>query len=407
MSSSTTLKPGIEWVGFVDWNVRDFHGYTTERGATYNSYLVQDEKTALIDTVKGPFASELLGAVAARTDLGKVDYVVCNHAEPDHASGLPEVMRALPNAELVCNAKCRVTLGEYYDTSAWRFKVIADRETLRLGTRSLVFIDTPMVHWPESMATYIPEDKLLFSMDAFGQHFASSQRFDDETPLATVMEEARIYYANIVTPFSARVVQALATVASVPVEIIAPSHGVIWRRHVDEIMRAYRNWANGRSKPTVLVVYDSMWGSTSRMAQAIHRGAAQPGLEAKLISLRQTNLTRLATEVLDCGAVAFGSATLNQGMLPAVAAAANYLTGLRFASRPSFSFGSYGWSKGGAEALHEVLKGMKWEVVREPIKAHFSPKGDVLAECVEAGRSLAQAALARAQAGGYERLITD
>jgi flavorubredoxin len=348
-----------------------------------------------------------LRSVSARTDLARVEYVVCNHAEPDHASGFPAVMRALPNAVVVCNAKCRAALSDYHDTAAWRFKVIADRETLRLGARSLVFIDTPMVHWPESMVTYVPEEKLLFSMDAFGQHLASSSRFDDEAPLCTVMEEARIYYANIVTPFCARVQKALSDLGSVPLAMIAPSHGVIWRRHVDQIVKAYHNWANGKSKPTVLVAYDSMWGSTARLAQAIHEGAMQPGVEAKLIGLRQTNLTRLATEVLDCGAVAFGSSTLNQSMLPAVAAAANYLTGLRFASRPAFAFGSYGWSKGGAEALDEALRAMKWEVVREPIRCRFAPKDACLAECREAGKALAEKALARARSGGYEALVTD
>jgi flavorubredoxin len=391
----------------VDWNVRDFHGYTTERGATYNAYLVQDEQTALIDTVKGPFAGELLRNLAARADLGKIQYVVCNHAEPDHSSGFPAVMAALPQAQVVCNAKCRATLAEYYDTSAWRFRVVTDRETLRLGARSLTFVDTPMVHWPESMATYVPEEKLLFSMDAFGQHFASSQRFDDEAPLCTVMEEARIYYANIVTPYSARVLKTLADLGAVPLEIIAPSHGVIWRQHVGEILKAYGNWAKGRPKPTVVVLYDSMWGSTARMAQAIAEGAVRPGVEAKLVGLRQANLTRLATEMLDCGAVAFGSSTLNQGMLPTAAAAVNYLTGLRFASRPAFAFGSYGWGKGGPEALDEALKAMKWELVREPLKSKFSPKDACLAECREAGKMLAEQAQARAHAGGYERLITD
>ncbi len=406
-NSGTTLMPGIDWVGYVDWNVRDFHGYTTDRGATYNAYLVQDEHTALIDTVKAPFAGHLLRNLAALTDLGRIEYVVCNHAEPDHASGFTAVMAALPNAQVVCNAKCRAALSEYHDTSAWRFRVVSDRETLSLGRRSLTFIDTPMVHWPESMATYVPEEKLLFSMDAFGQHVASSQRFDDEVPLCTVLEEARVYYANIVTPYSARVLKTLNDLAGVPVEMIAPSHGVIWRRHAGEILKAYANWANGRPKPTVVVLYDSMWGSTARMAEAIYEGASQPGVSARLIALRQSNLTRLATEMLDCAAVAFGSSTLNQGMLPQAAAAVNYLTGLRFASRPAFAFGSYGWGKGGPEALDEALKAMKWEVVREPLKARFAPRENCLAECREAGRMLAEKARARAAAGGYQPLVTD
>jgi flavorubredoxin len=407
MSSSTTLKPGIDWVGFVDWNVRDFHGYSTDRGATYNAYLVQDEQTAVIDTVKAPFVEHLLRNLAAKTDLAKISYAVCNHAEPDHSSGFPALLQALPQAQVVCNAKCKAALSEYYDTRNWAFKVISSGETLRLGRRSLTFVDTPMVHWPESMVTYVAEEKLLFSMDAFGQHYSSSQRFDDENPLSTIMEEARIYYANIVTPYGARVVKTLEALAGIPVEMLAPSHGVIWRGHAAEILKAYRNWSQCKPKAKVVVVYDSMWGSTGMMAQAIYEGACRPGVDARIVNLRQSNLTRVATEILDGAAVAFGSSTLNQGMLPTAAAAVNYLTGLRFTDRVAFAFGSYGWGKGGPEALDEALKAMKWEVLREPLKAKFRPKEDCLAECRAAGGLLAERALAQAAVAGYEPLVTD
>ncbi len=397
MSDSITLRPGITWVGFVDWNVRDFHGYTTDRGATYNAYLVQDERTALIDTVKAPFAEHLLRNLAAQVDPATVAYVVCNHAEPDHSSALPAVMKALPQAEVVCNAKCRAALGEYFDTRDWRFKVIQSGESLSLGRRTLTFVDTPMVHWPESMVTYVPEEKLLFSMDAFGQHYSSAARFD----------EARIYYANIVTPYGTRVVKTLEALAGLPLEMVAPSHGIIWRSHLGEIVKAYRNWSVCKPKAKVVVMYDSMWGSTGLMAQAIYEGAARPGVEAKIIGLRQSNLTRLATEMLDCAAVAFGSATLNQDMMPMAAAAVNYIGGLRFTGRDAFAFGSYGWGKGGAEKLDEALKAMKWEVMREPIKSKFRPDAACLAECREAGRALAERAQARAAAAGYEKLLID
>jgi flavorubredoxin len=407
MSSSTTLKPGIDWVGFVDWNVRDFHGYSTDRGATYNAYLVQDEQTAVIDTVKAPYVEHLVRNLTAKTDLAKIDYVVCNHAEPDHSSGFPALLRLLPRAQVICNAKCKAVMSEYYDTKDWAFKVVSNGETLRLGRRSLTFVDTPMVHWPESMVTYVAEEKLLFSMDAFGQHFSSSLRFDDENPLCTTLEEARIYFANIVAPYAARVVKTVEELAGTPVEMIAPSHGVIWRRHAAEILKAYRNWSQCKPKAKVIVVYDTMWGSTEALAQAIYEGACRPGVEAKILNLRQNNLTRVATEILDCAAVAFGSATLNQGMLPTVAAAVNYLTGLRFTNRVAFAFGSYGWGKGGSEAVDEALKAMKWEVVRAPLKAKFKPKDACLAECREAGGLLAERALAQAAAAGYEPLVTD
>jgi flavorubredoxin len=389
---NTTLGENITWVGYVDWTVRDFHGYRTDRGVTYNAYLVCDERTALIDAVKAPFADRLLQNISALTDPANVDYVVCNHAEPDHAGGMPRVMEALPNATLVCNKRCEAALSQHHDTSSWRIQIIATGDTLSLGKRTLRFIETPMVHWPESMFTYIPEEKLLFSMDAFGQHYASSQRFDDEVPLCSVMEEAKAYYANIIMPFGKQVVATLRRTAELDIEMIAPSHGVIWRSHVPVILDAYRNWAQGRLKPKVVVIYDTMWDSTGEMARAIHEGASVHGVAAELIDIRSSNLTKIATEVLDSAAVAFGSSTLNQGMLPMAGAVLTYLKGLRPAGKAGLAFGSYGWSSGGLEAVKEVIKAMKWQVLREPIKAQYRPTTEVLDECRAAGRLLAEKA---------------
>lgn len=387
-----TLRANIEWVGGVDWTVRDFHGYVTNRGATYNAYLVRDEKTALIDTVKGPFADRLLQNIAALTDLTSVDYVVCNHAEPDHAGGMARVMDALPRATLVCNKKCEVALGQHHDSSGWKTRTVATGQTLALGRRTLSFIETPMVHWPESMFTYIPEERLLFSMDAFGQHYASSQRFDDEVPLCTVMEEAKTYYANIVMPFGRQVAKVLEEASKLDIEMIAPSHGVIWRSHVARIIEAYGIWAHCRPRPKVLVIYDTMWDATGQMARAIHEGASEPGVAAELINVRTSNLTRIATEVLDAACVAVGSSTLNQGMLPMAAALLSYLKGLKPVNKAGLAFGSYGWSKGGPEAVDEGMKAMKWEVLREPIRAQYQPTAAVLDECRAAGRMLAERA---------------
>jgi flavorubredoxin len=389
---NTALREDIYWVGFVDWLARDFHGYVTERGATYNAYLVRDEKTALIDTVKAPHVGTLIEQVAALTDPSRIDFVVCNHAEPDHAGGLSQVMQAVPNATLLCDKKCAVALSQHHDTSGWKIRAVASGDTVSLGRRTLQFLETPMVHWPESMFTYIPEERLLFSMDAFGQHYASSQRFDDQVPLCTVMEEAKAYYANIVMPFGRQVAAALAKVAELNVEMIAPGHGVVWRSHVPDILKAYRNWVDCRPKPKVLIIYDTMWESTGRMAKAIHEGASLPGVEAHLVHIRRTNLTRLATEVLDAAAIALGSSTLNQGMMPMASAAVSYLKGLRPAGKVGLAFGSYGWSRGGAEALEEYLKAMKWEVLREPISAQYRPTEQVLTECRAAGRMLAEKA---------------
>ncbi|MGI5860811.1 MAG: FprA family A-type flavoprotein [Myxococcales bacterium] len=389
-----TVKDNIYWVGFVDWNVRDFHGYETHRGSTYNAYLVLDEKPALIDAVKGPYAPELLARVAERVDLGKVAYVVCNHAEPDHAGGLPAVMAACPQAELVCNAKCREALSQHFDTSAWRFKVVADGATLSLGRRTLQFFETRMVHWPESMATYVPEEKLLFSMDAFGQHMASSGRFDDEVPFGELMSEAKTYYANILMPFGAPIGRTLDRLSGLELEMVAPSHGVIWRRHFKEISEAYRRWTRLEAQPKVLVVYDTMWKSTEQMAHAILEGATQPGVEAKLIYIRASNTTEIATEVLDAACVAFGSATLNNCIMPQAAAALTYLKGLKPVGKAGFFFGSYGWAKAAAaQEAQQYFEAMKLQVTRAPLVSQFVPKPEILEECRAAGRQLVEKAL--------------
>ena len=387
------LRENIDWVGYVDWTVRDFHSFETTRGATYNAYLIRDEKTALIDTVKAPFAARLLKNVGNLTDLQKVDYVVCNHAEPDHAGSLPKIIAALPNATLVCNKKCEATLGRYFDTSGWKIKIVGDGESLLLGKRSLQFMATPMLHWPESMFTYVPEEKLLFSMDAFGQHIATSSRFDDEADMVQVMDEAKSYYANIVMPFGKQVAATLEKAAALDIEIIATSHGVIWRSHPDRIIDAYKDWSVCRPRAKVLVIYDSMWESTAQMAQAIIAGASLPGVEAKLLHVRKASLTSIAAEVLDAAAVAFGSATLNRGMMPMMGAVLTYLKGLRPTGKAGFAFGSYGWGKGAPEAINGGIEELGWEITNEPIKAQYRPSPDVLDDCRRAGRMLAEKSL--------------
>lgn len=390
---TTPLFEGIDWVGYVDWNLRDFHGYHTARGSTYNAYLIRDEKTALIDTVKAPYADELLANVAELTDLGNLDYVVCQHAEPDHASGLTAVMRACPQATIVCTEKCQAALSGYQDTSGWGFRLVNTSDTLALGSRTLSFLETPMVHWPESMMTYCPEEKLLFSQDGFGQHYASSGRFDDEEPLDVVMAEAKTYYANIIMWAGKPISKALEAAAGLDIQTISPAHGVIWRSHVAEIVEAYKKWVVCAPESKVLVVYDSMWHSTQMMAEAILEGASQPGVSAKLLSIRDNGLTLLATEVLDAAAIAFGSPTLNTTLMPEMAAALTYLKGLRPTGKAGFAFGSYGWAKGGTKAVTEYLEDMKFEILREPIDAQWRPTPEVLEECCEAGRLLAKRAL--------------
>lgn len=394
---NTTLKPGIHWVGYVDWTVRDFHGYSTERGSTYNAYLIEDESPTLIDTVKAPYVADLLAHIATHLPPAAIRYVVCNHAEPDHAGGLPAVMGACPSAELVCDAKCRDALARHYDTAGWRFRVVKDGDTLSIGRRTLRFVETPMVHWPESMFTYVPEERLLFSMDAFGQHYASAHRFDDEEPLDVVMQEAKTYYANIVMLYAQPIARTIAKAGGLDIGMIAPSHGVVWRKNLDRILAAYGDWVAHRCRPKVLVVYDTMWKSTEKMAAAIVDGALAENVEVQLHHVRATTITVLATEVLDAGAVAVGSPTLNQTLMPQVAAVLTYWKGLRPVGKSALVFGSYGWVKGAARDVEAYLRELKFDLVREPLTAQFVPTEAVLAECREAGRLLAQKARERAE----------
>jgi flavorubredoxin len=305
------------------------------------------------------------------------------------------VVDACPQAEIVCNKKCHDALARHMDVSNWRFKIIRDGDTISLGKRNLTFINTPMAHWPESMFTYVPEEKVLFSMDAFGQHFASSNRFDDETPLDVVLHEAKTYYANILTPYGKQATKAMARVADLEIDLVAPSHGIIWRSYLGKVLELYQQWTVCKPNPKVLVIYDTMWESTEKMAQAILDGAqSADDVEVQLFNIRRSHLTIMATAILDAATIAFGSPTLNRCMMPEMSALLTYLKGLRPANKAALAFGSYGWAKAGAKDVDACLREMKFEILSEPIQAQFKPTPEILEECRQAGRLLADKALA-------------
>ncbi|MEI6242292.1 MAG: FprA family A-type flavoprotein [Chlamydiota bacterium] len=387
---SERIGENIDWVGVLDWNIRDFHEFSTPRGVTYNAYLIRDTKTALIDTVKEAFLKELLFKISSLIAIEKLDYVVVNHAEPDHSSALPELMKIAKNAEVVCTKKCQEILSAYYDTSQWKFFIVKGKDQLSLGKKTLCFIETPMVHWPESMFTYLLEDKILFSMDAFGQHLVTSQRFDDQVDTCELMEEAKKYYANIIMPYGKQVEKVLEMVKDLEIKMIAPSHGVIWRKHLSIILTFYKNWASFRSKPKILVIYDSMWGSTAKMAEEIVRGASILGVEVQSIFIRTSDLTKIVSEVLDASTLVFGCSTLNMNVLPKMGELLIYLKGLKPRNKVAASFGSYGWGKGAPEALDEFIHSMGFEVVAPPIRAQWKPTVTVLQECFDLGKILSK-----------------
>jgi flavorubredoxin len=386
------LAEGIYWVGVVDWNVRNFHGYTTPRGSSYNAYLVIDEKIALIDTVKGPFCDELLDNVRKYVDPARIDYVVSNHAELDHSGSLPAVMAAAPGATLVASPKGHEALDLHYG-GEWKKQTVKTGDSISLGKRTLEFTLTPMAHWPDSMFSYMPEEKILFSMDAFGQHIGSVERFDDELGKALVMNEARKYYANILMYLSRPVRNALNAAAGLDIAMLATSHGVIWRSYIGEIVEKYAQWAAGEASPRACIVYDTMWNSTEKLAKSLLQGLEEEGVPARVFHLGKSDLTEIASEILDCRGLLVGSSTLNNGMLPLVAGFLAYMRGLKPAGKKGAVFGSYGWSKGACKAMIADLEATGVDVTHPPLEVRYIPTADDLAKARKMGRDFARSML--------------
>lgn len=356
------IREGIYWVGGIDWNLRNFHGYLTQRGSTYNAYLIIDEKITLIDTVKSYLTGEMLERIRTIVDPAKIDYVICNHVEMDHSGALPEIMKIAKNATLFTSPKGETGLREHYREN-WNFKAMESGTMLSLGKRNLHFFLTPMVHWPDNMVAYMPEEKILFSNDAFGQHLASSERFDDEYPLDISMLEARKYYANIVLPYSKQVQKILVSIQDFDIEIIANSHGIIWRSHVKDILHGYQSWASNETRKKALLIYDTMWQSTEAMAQSIQDAFEDKGYTTSLLSLQNNHISDIMTEVIDAEYICVGSPTLNGRMLPSMAAFLTYLTGLAPKNRKAIVFGSYGWGPKQIGDMSAILSDAGFEVV--------------------------------------------
>jgi anaerobic nitric oxide reductase flavorubredoxin len=389
----TPLKDGVYWVGVVDWNLRDFHGYITSRGTSYNAYLVQDEKTALVDTVKSPFAGELVSNISEIVDLEKLDYIVVNHVEMDHSSSLPLVAKLAKNAKIFSTQRGKEELIKHYGHEFDSIEIVKSGDELKLGKKTLKFIEAPMLHWPDSMFTYIEEDKILLPNDAFGQHFASSYRFDDEVDNHVLMEEATKYYANILTPFAPLITKKIQEVVAmnIPIDIIGPSHGIIWRSNPTQIIKAYLDWSSGAAAENrVAIVFDTMWESTDKMARAIAAGLCSQGVEAKIHKMRSSSNTEAVTEVLEAKAVLVGSPTLNNGMFPTIGSFMTYITGLKPRGKLWGFFGSYGWGGGAVRGMVEMAKKAGFETYEPTIEVKWVPDEEDLKKCFEFGQQFAQ-----------------
>ncbi len=389
---NVVLKEGVNWVGAVDWNIRDFHGYVTSRGTTYNAYLIRDEKTALIDTVKCNFADTLIGNVEELTSFEKIDYIIINHVEMDHSGSIPQIAKLVKNARIIASQRGKDALIEHFGHDFDRVETVKTGDEIKLGKRTLRFVETPMLHWPDSMFTYMVEDKILFSNDAFGEHFASSERFNDEVDQERLWEEAKTYYANILmllAPLITRKIQEVVQMG-IPIEIIAPDHGVIWRKDPTNIISAYLQWSSDNAQPRAIIVFDTMWGSTDAMAQAIEEGIASQGVEARVFKLRNRENTDIVTEILEAKAVVVGSPTMNNQMFPTLGGFLTYITGLKPKGKLWGFFGSYGWGGGAVKGMIEMAKKAGFEVYEPGIEVKYVPDQEDLKKCFDFGQQIAQ-----------------
>jgi len=395
ISMNIPVKNNVSWVGKIDWELRKFHGneLSTRRGSTYNSYLIKEEKIALIDTVWGPFAKEYVKNLATEIDLKKIDYVVANHGETDHSGALPELMRQIPKTPVYCTANGVKSLkGQYHED--WDFKVVKTGERLSLGEKELVFIEAPMLHWPDSMFCYLTGDNILFSNDAFGEHYASESMFNDLVDQSELMEETMKYYANILTPFSALVERKIKEILALnlPVDMICTSHGVIWRKNPKQIIDTYLKWAQKYKENQIAILYDTMWNGTRVMAEQIAKGIVQADatVTVKLINIGHSDKNDAITEVFKSKAILVGSPTINKGILTAVASLLEELQGLGFKEKKAAAFGCYGWSGESVRLLNDHLKAAGFSVVDEGLKLLWNPDDAGRKSCVEYGKKFAK-----------------
>ena len=391
---SFKIKDDITWVGKIDWELRKFHGdeFSTHRGSSYNSYLIRDEKTVLIDTVWEPFAEEFVENLKKEIDLNEIDYIISNHAEVDHSGALPLLMKEIPNTPIYCTKNgVKLIKGHYHQD--WNFVPVKTSDRLNLGKREIIFIEARMLHWPDTMFSYLTQDNILFSNDGFGQHFASEYMYNDLVDQAELFQEAIKYYANILAPFSKLVEQKIDEILklNLPIDMICPSHGIIWRDNPTQIVEKYMEWAKDYQEDQITIVYDTMWNSTRRMAEAIAEGIKQVDekVNIKLYNSARSDKTDIATEVFKSKAVIVGSSTVNRGILSSVAAILSEIKGLGFKNKKAAAFGSYGWGGEAVKIINEQLKEGGFELIDEGIRVNWVPDDEELNMCRDFGKKLA------------------
>ena len=384
------IAQSVYFVGGVDWNMRDFHGFCTPKGVTYNSYVIMDEKIAVIDGVKCTFADEQLQKIANIVEPEKIDYIIVNHVEPDHSGGLPVLAGAAKNAVVVCTVQGKAEIIQYYGDQ-FNFKIVKAGDSIDLGKNKLHFLPLPMVHWPDSMVSFLEGDDILFSNDAFGQHLCSSNLFDDENDLEEVLFEAEKYYANILMPLGKQVAGALVKVAQLPftIKIVAPSHGIIWRSHIGAILAKYAEWSAGVTNERVVIAYETMWGSTERLARALMDGVISENVKVNYYRLNTSDRTEIVRDILTARGVMIGSSTMHNGVLPNVGTLLYHLKGLRPVGKIATVFGAHGWAGGAVKEIEKMLAETGIEV-QHSISAKWSPSEADLKQAFDMGAEFAR-----------------
>ena len=388
--SAIKISDHVYWVGAIDWSIRDFHGYTTPHGSTYNAYLIMADKITLIDAVKAPFMGEMLARIASVVDPSKIDYIVSNHSEQDHSGCLFEVIDRIKPEKVFASTMGVKTLKDIFHDN-YNILPVKDGEILSLGNMDLKFMETRMIHWPDSMFSYLEKDGLLFSQDAFGMHLATFERFADELPVDQLTYEAATYYSNIILPYSPVVLKALEKVAATgwAIKVFAPDHGPVWRKDLGFIIDLYKKWAGQKPANKAVVVYATMWHSTEMMAKAIAESMAREGVCVKLLSMNDVHRSEVVYEVLEAGVLIVGSSTLNNNMLPQMADVMTYLKGLKPVNLIGAAFGSYGWSGESVKDLEAILREMKVDIVADSVSVKHVPGSDVLEKCSKLGKTIA------------------
>ncbi len=393
MSFKMTDK--VTWVGKIDWELRRFHGdeYSTDRGSSYNSYLIRDEKTVLIDTVWKPFAEEYIKKLKEEIDLNKIDYIIAQHSEIDHSGALPLLLKEIPNTPIYCTSNgAKILKGHFHED--WNFVEVKTGDTLNIGESTLTFVEARMLHWPDSMMTYMDSDAILFSNDAFGQHYASDLMYNDLVDQCELFEEAIKYYANILTPFSQLVTMKINEVLGfqLPLNMVATSHGIIWRDNPAQIVEKYLEWADAYQENQITLVYDTMWDATKRMAEAIAAGikSVDDTVTVKLYNAAHTDKNDIITQLFKSKGILFGSSTVNKGIMNATGGLLEMIKGIGFKKKKAAAFGSYGWSGESVKIIEEKLKDAKLELLEGGPLVLWNPDDEAIQECFDFGVRFAE-----------------